>query len=132
MHNLTEFISFTWVYGVNRHSIASLNIILTMGSSQMFIYMSNIHVYEAVKTKQLPSEKWENSFYMTSMKGLIGAVSSLTHRFTILANFVLNNWQSFAVFWIRKMTHLCGFRPFQDELYAVSMMVLYCLIFYVT
>ena len=61
---------------MNRHPIASLNIILTMGSSQMFIYMSNIHVFEAVKTKQCASEKWENSFYMTSMKGFIGAVSS--------------------------------------------------------
>ena len=76
MHNLTEFLSFTGVYGVNRHSIASLNIILTMGSSQMFIYMSNMHVYEAVKTKQWASEKWENSFCMTSMKGFMGAVSS--------------------------------------------------------
>ena len=74
--NLTEFLSSTGVYGVNRHVIASLNIILTMGSSQMFIYMSNIHVYEAVKTKQLASEKWENSFYMTSMTGFMGAVSS--------------------------------------------------------
>ena len=76
MHNLTEFLSFTGVYGVNRHSSASLNIILTIGSSQMFIYMSNIHVYEAVKTKQWASEKWENSFYTTSMKGFMGAVSS--------------------------------------------------------
>ena len=76
MHNLTEFLSFTGVYGVNRHPVASLNIILTMGSSQMFIYMSNIHVYEAVKTKQWASEKWENSFNMTSMKGFMGAVSS--------------------------------------------------------
>ena len=116
---------------MNRHSIASLNIILTMGSSQMFIYMSKIHVYKAVKTKLWTSEKWENSFYMTSMKGFMGAVSSCTHRFTILAIFVLNNWKSFAVFWIRKMTHLCGFRPFQGKLYAFSMTVLYCLIFYV-
>ena len=61
---------------MKRHSIASLNIILAMGSSQMFIYVSNIHVYEAVKTKQWVSEKWENSFYMTSMKGFMGAVSS--------------------------------------------------------
>ena len=75
MNNLTEFLSFKGVNGVNGHSIASLNIILTMGSSQMFIYMSNIHVYEAVKTKQWASENWENSFYMTAMKGFMGAVS---------------------------------------------------------
>ena len=74
--SLTEFLSSTWVYGVNRHQIASLNIILTIGSSQMLIYMSNIHVYESVKTKQRVSEKWENSFYTTSMKGLMGAGSS--------------------------------------------------------
>ena len=61
---------------MNRHSIASLNIILVMGSSQIFIYVSNIHVYEAVKTNQLASETWENSFYMTSMKGFMGTVSS--------------------------------------------------------
>ena len=72
MHILTDFLSFTGAYGVNRHSIASLNIILTMGSSQMFIYMSNIHVYEAVKTKQWASEKWESYFHMTSMKGFLG------------------------------------------------------------
>ena len=47
---------------MNRQPITSLNIILMMGSSQMFIYMSNIHVYEAVKTKQWASENMGEFF----------------------------------------------------------------------
>ena len=55
MHSLTEFLSFTGVigvYGVISHQIASLNIILTLGSSQMSLYMSNIHVYEVVNNNK--------------------------------------------------------------------------------